>query len=162
MNISDLVHNRPETIAVGGYGAVDALDGPTVVRLQAPPQRVGQHALGQSTRELRQLRDEECAHLAGRRESLAIREGSARVHGERPILIAPSADGIVVLEPEAERVHVAMAGCAGGIAAMPLQLLAHRSPLAVGRLLELRHIGRRRSGRHPEDVLEHVLAANHR
>ena len=47
-------------------------------------------------------------------------------------------------------------------AAVLLELLPQRSGAADGLFIERRNIGRRRGRRRTEDVLEHVLAANHR
>ena len=41
-------------------------------------------------------------------------------------MVAPAADGVVVLQTEAERVHVAVAGRAHRVGAMLLELLAQR------------------------------------
>ena len=81
--------------------------------------------------------------------------------GNVAVRVAPPADRVVVLQPEAERIHVAMAGRARRIAPVHLELLAHRLRLGAGRLLERRHVGRRRRRRHAEEILQHVLAANH-
>ncbi len=71
-----------KSIAVGGDGALNAVDRSPIVRLQAPPQGIGQHLLRQRARKLRQLRDEERAHLSRRREALAVRQRPARIDRE--------------------------------------------------------------------------------
>ena len=156
--MNHLTHQSLKTIPVSGSRALNGVYGPAVERVQSATQRVGHHLLGEGTRELRQMRDEKRAHLAWRLESLAVGQHAGGVHRELPFHVPPSADGIVVLETEAERIHVAVTGRAGRIAAMPLELLAHRQSAAGGRRFKWGNVARRRFGGRAQDVLQHVLA----
>src|SRR5688572_32722962 len=106
------------------------------------------------------MRDKKRAHLARRRERPAVGQRTAGVDRDLPFEVAPSPDGVVVLETEAERIHVAVTGGAGGIAAMPFELLARGTAHASARVFERRNVARRRLGRRAEDVLQHILAAD--
>ena len=142
---------------------MDALDRPPVVRLEAPPQRVGQHLLGQTYARTAAIASSRSARIsAGRGEPLAVGQRPARIHRELAVRVAPPADGVVVLQAEAERVHVAVAGRAGRVGAVPSSCSRIDCDSAPADFLEQRHVGRRRRRRHAEDVLQHVLAANHR
>ena len=79
-------------------------------------------------------------------------------------LVPPLADGVEVLQREAERVHPRVAARADRIGAVLLHPLAHRQrPCRRCSLsFERRHVRRRRRRRRAEQVLEHPLAAHHR
>ena len=76
---------------------------------------------------------------------------------------APGADGVEVLEREADRIHHLVAAGADRVRPMLRHLLAHRARLLsfLG-LLQRRHVGRRRRRRRAEDVVEDPLAAHDR
>ena len=83
----------------------------------------------------------------------------------RPARLArpPRADGVEVLEREADRVHHLVAACAHRIRAMLRHQLAHRLRLVVrARSPSARHVRRRRRRRRAEHVLEDPLAAHDR
>ena len=76
---------------------------------------------------------------------------------------SPPADRVVIIECQAERVDLRMAGGAGGVAAVRGQLVAERGLLAIGRRgldrLDVRRWGR---GRPAEDRLAQPDATVHR
>ncbi len=160
--VNDLAHHRLKTITVGRNGALNRSPPPggRTASGRAPARRSASSSV--------RVR-ENCGNCETRSARISPGvlnrwpSGSVPLAstGNFPSGIPPPADGIVVLETEAQRVHVAVTGRTRRIAAMAFQLLAHRAPAARVRILERRNVARRRLGRRAEDVLQHVLAANH-
>ena len=60
----DLMNQGPEVVPVGRHSALNAVHRAPIVRLEAAPQGVGQHLLGQRPRELGQLLDSRRARIS--------------------------------------------------------------------------------------------------
>ncbi len=154
------MHERLHAVVLLTEPADDALHRAAVVALEAAAERIRQHLLGQRARELRHHPAEHFAHLRRRLERLPRRQRTARVDREAAVHLPPLADRVVVLEPEAERIHAGVTGGANRIRPVLLHLLADRHRLAERFLVERRYVGRRGRQRAAENVLQHVLAAD--
>ena len=134
--------------------------------LERPAEPVSHELLGQRLHELLGALRAAPARSATRPvDGRAVGQHARRVDRGAgfAVLVAPSADGVEVLEREAERIDDAVAGVAGRIGAVRLEALAHRRrELALDVLDEPLDVRRRLRRRRAEDVLEHPSAAQHR
>src|SRR5262249_18636429 len=89
-------------------------------------------------------------------------KGAARIDEEFAVAESPVADGVVVLQPEAERVHPVVARGAFGARPVAFQLFAQGGDGADGGLVQQRNVGGRRRRWRSQDIFQHVLAAQHR
>ena len=82
--------------------------------------------------------------------------------GSAGLARAPGADGVEILQREAERIHQLVAAGAGRAGAV--RSIRSRSVFGAASVLRLerRHVGERRRRRRAEQVLENPLAAQHR
>src|SRR5438034_215517 len=120
--VDDLQDERRETVLPLRQPPGDLLHHGTVVALQAAPQSIREHLFGQTLAEGLPVGLQDGLQLGGGAEPLPARQRSRRVDAELALARAPGSDRVVVLEPEAEDVHPAVARGAGGIGAMLLQL----------------------------------------
>ena len=120
----------------------------TVGSLETAAQGVGEHLLGEAAGKRGRAR-KQCGSQLGRAlECPPAGKTAGRIDGLLPIVRPPAADGIEVLEAEAERVHAPVARGAGRIAPVPLHLLPERARRPMLRLfLEGFHARRRRRRR---------------
>ena len=96
----------------------------------------------------------------------AVVEIADHVDRHLVVLDAPRAGDVEVLEREAQRIDHAVARVAARVVAMLLHALARRQHLAafvrLHRIVERRHVGRRRRRRRCQQHFHHPLAALHR
>ena len=142
----------------------DLLDRRSIVVFHAPPQGVREHPLDQVADEQLALRLDQ-DRLQGHRPGELLAGGQLARGVDRLLLdlVAPAAQDVEVLEPEAERVEPGVARGALGLLAVLLEPLAEGQAVAdpvVGRQ-RLDHRRRWRRGR-AQQLLEHPLAAQHR
>jgi hypothetical protein len=105
------------------------------------------------------------AQLDGSRDGRPVDEHARGVDRLTRFAIhdAPAADGVEVLEREAERIDDAVARVARRVRTVRLEPRAHGARLLPFDDLDERlDVGRRRLGRRTEHVLEQPLAAQHR
>ena len=140
--------------------AIDFIHRRPVARAQTSAQRVCQHLLHDATGELGQLGLEDSAHFGGGGKAVSVGQDAGGIDGKFAVHGAPLADAVVVLQAEAERVHLVMAGGAHGVGAVLLHLLAQGGGGADGGLVERRNVGRRRRRRAAQNVVEDVLSAD--
>src|SRR4051812_38748886 len=131
----------------------DPPDRAAVLRAEAAAERVGHQLFREAIEELVAVFQHRF-QLLGIGEFLAIGELSARVDRELPVLVAPGADRVKILEREAERVHPLVAAGALDVLAVFAKTIAQRRRLVDRLLLRERwHIRRRRGWRRAEDLL---------
>src|SRR5688572_17418115 len=126
----DLDDEAGEAVAVLPDRRHDLLDRADVVVVRLSPQgerhqvpREGPHEVVRATSEDRLL------ELRGAVEAASVGKSADRVDVRRPVLLPPDADGVVVLEREAERIDLPVAGRAARIGPVALQLLPHARPV---------------------------------
>ena len=160
--VDDFEHEARELVVVAREPAGDELHGSRVVALEAAAERVGQQLRRDGPREGVAVGRQDVAQLIRARELASVRQLPRRVDRELAFRLAPRANGVEVLEAEAERIHAAMARRADGVLAVFLELLAHRRRRSDLRFVEIRHIGRRLRRRGIQEIVEDPLAAQHR
>src|SRR5260370_20642609 len=102
-------HQAGDPVSILGYLPRNRVDGRFVGRLNAAPQSINQHLPGEADSECITVGHEDLFQLLGTREASAIRQRPGSVDGELPILCPPAANGVEVLQTEADRVHARMA-----------------------------------------------------
>src|SRR5207249_9238492 len=116
-----------ELVIVRGHTGDNASDFGPILALDAAPERVDEHFLGETFRKGFLLLFQDCFQLRRALEGPAVRKHTRRINRELPIHGPPCAHGIVVLEPEAQRIHASVARGADGIFSVLLHLLPERS-----------------------------------
>ena len=94
--------------------------------LEAPSQRVGEQLLGHRRRRTARAGQSACRSATGPSTFVPSASSLDASIGARGSLRPPGADGVEVLQREAERVHELVAAGARRVGAMLLHLLAHR------------------------------------
>ena len=106
----------------------DPVDGAAVGPVEAAAQGIGEHLLGEASGERIPARPEHGPQLGRPPELAAAGEPARRHRSARPSSrVRQAADGVEVLEAEAERVHPAVARGAGRVGPVPLHPLAERA-----------------------------------
>src|SRR5262249_12134839 len=123
----DAEYQARKALTVGGKAAHDALDGAGVGRLQLAAQGVGEQLLGQAVHEVRGALGQEGAQLVRAAKRAAVGQSAAGVDGLPAVTATPGADGVKVLQPEAERVEGRVTRGTPGVAAVPFHLLPQRA-----------------------------------
>ena len=136
-----------------------------IVGLDTTAERVGHEVLGEGHQEGVFVLEQRAAQAGGAFHLGAVVELPRRVDRDAVVLDPQPADDVEVLEREAERIDHAMTRDARRIRAVLLHPLAHgeEPPLRGGfRILERRHVRRRRRRGSAEQHLQHPLATLHR
>ena len=106
----------PEAFILAGPFLGDLVDARAVAAVVFTADGIGEQLLGQATGEGFVLQANQLPELGVRFEALAARELTGGVYFQfTGVLIAPSADGVIVLQGEARRVDLVVALGAGGI-----------------------------------------------
>ena len=133
-----------------------------VAGVQPAAQRVDHQLLGQRPDEPVPALAEDRQQVRGTVDGTAVRQLPGRVDLELAVPRPPPANGVEVLEREAEGVHPRMAGGAVRIGAMPLKLVPQGRSGSAGLLVDRRNVSRRRGGRVAEQVVQNPLPPQHR
>src|SRR5438876_6225276 len=116
-----------ELVIVRGHTGDNASHFGPVLALDAPPERVDEHFLGETFRKGFLLLFQDCFQLCRALEGPAVRKHTGGINRELPIHGPPRPHGIVVFEPEAQRIHPSVARGAYCIFPVFLHLLPERS-----------------------------------
>ena len=143
----DGLNEITEALVGAGHFLADLVDARAIAAVQLATDGVGEKFLGQATGEGFVLRDNQLPELGVGGEGLAIGQFAGRIHLELAVvLIAPTADGVVVLQGEARRVDLVVALGAGGVRTVLDQLFPQSCRTAHVRLDGRHVVGRGRRG----------------
>ena len=136
-----------EPVVVAGEPGDDLVDGAAVGSVEAAAQGVGEHLLGEAAGE--RIAARPGARSSARRDHESSPAGQMSRGIDRLVSVRgpPAADGVEVLEAEAERVHAAVARGTGRVGPVPFHPLAERARATVlVSFLESLHARRRGRG----------------
>ena len=158
-------HQRGERVIPWAAFAGDRAHGRCVVILDVAPDAVHQQLLVNRLDELVRIVPESVCRTPSTPSILrAVGQSARHVDGLAGVVVPPSSHGVEIFQRESDRIHARVAAGAGRIGAMPKHRFAHGERLAGCRScgIQRRNIRRRRRRRRGQQILQNILAPQHR